>query len=192
MLTGARLRCGWTAPSASWFPRFGPHAISRPRPSSEREFAWREDRASRRPERSVVDCARSEFRSPCLWFVTALCLTGFACGDSSTSTQAVAVTSTILVGVNPIGIAVDTTSHTVYVANFYDKSVSVIDGATKTLSNTLPIPDIPRAIAVDPALHTVYVASNDDNFDGHLLLVDEITSAVTGTGPLLTGTGKGK
>ena len=40
------------------------------------------------------------------------------------------VTATIGVGSRPDGVAVDPATHTVYVANFNDGTVSVIDAAT--------------------------------------------------------------
>ena len=47
------------------------------------------------------------------------------------------VIATIPVGVDPQGIAVDTSNNMVYVVNFGSNSVSVIDGSTHAISKTL-------------------------------------------------------
>ena len=55
--------------------------------------------------------------------------------DASTRT----VTATVPVGKDPTGVAVDPGTHTVYVANHDDDTVSVIDGSTRTVTATVPV-----------------------------------------------------
>jgi YVTN family beta-propeller protein len=74
------------------------------------------------------------------------------------------VTATISVG-RPIGVAVDPTAGTVYVAGLdstcQGECVSVIDAATNAVIDTVP-GGLP-GVAVDPSTHTAYVTSSGDN-----------------------------
>src|ERR1700726_663108 len=49
------------------------------------------------------------------------------------------VTATIEVGTTPGGVAVDPATHTVYVTNINDDTVSVIDEATNTVTATIAV-----------------------------------------------------
>ena len=69
------------------------------------------------------------------------------------------VTATIGVGTYPDGVAVDPAAGTVYVANYGDGTVSVINAATSTVIATIPVGGSPSAVAVDPATRTVYLAN---------------------------------
>jgi DNA-binding beta-propeller fold protein YncE len=76
---------------------------------------------------------------------------------------------TLPVGSAPSGVAVDAATHTVYVANQGDNTVSVVDasrcnaseamGCTKPLA-TVRVGDGPTGVAVDQATDSVYVANN--------------------------------
>ena len=48
------------------------------------------------------------------------------------------VTGTVPVGNSPSGVAVDPSTHTVYVTNSHDNTVTVIDGTTHTVTATVP------------------------------------------------------
>jgi YVTN family beta-propeller protein len=60
-------------------------------------------------------------------------------------------------------VAVDPSTHTVYVANYGDGTVSAIDesgdASTGTVTATVPVGSNPVALAVDPSTHDVYVAN---------------------------------
>jgi len=81
---------------------------------------------------------------------------------------------TVPVGAGPFAIAIDDRTNTVYVANQYDNTVSVIDGAacnaTHTSGCSVTPPTVaagptPFGIAIDPRTDTLYVA--DANFDAN-------------------------
>jgi YVTN family beta-propeller protein len=86
------------------------------------------------------------------------------------------VMTKIAVGGNPSGVAVDPSSHTVYVANGLDNTLSVIDENTHTVTATLAAGHLPLGVAVDPTTHTVYLPSNGDRT---VLVIDGRTSTLT-------------
>ena len=61
------------------------------------------------------------------------------------------VTGTITVGKRPSGVAVDPSTHTVYVANSGDDTVSMIDPVSRTVTASIAVGDRPQVVAVDPA-----------------------------------------
>src|SRR5580692_4663251 len=62
---------------------------------------------------------------------------GAAAEQPASATGSYAVTATIEVGTGPDGVAVDATTHTAYVTNIDDDTVSVIDEATKTVTTAI-------------------------------------------------------
>ncbi len=77
---------------------------------------------------------------------------------------------TITVGSGPDALAFDPRTHTVYVANGSDNTVSVIDAAACSSSTgctppvaTIPVGNDPDGVAVDTTTETVYVANGGDN-----------------------------
>jgi YVTN family beta-propeller protein len=70
---------------------------------------------------------------------------------------------TIKVGARPQAIGVNSTTHTIYVANTHDNNVSVIDGTNNSVVATVATGNGPYAIAVDEALGRAYVSNMDKN-----------------------------
>ena len=85
---------------------------------------------------------------------------------------------TVHVDNGPYAVAVDPGTHTVYVTNTEDNTVSVIDGKTHTVTATVFVGDYPTSVAVDPNTHTVYVANLHD---GTVSVIDGLTHTVTAT-----------
>lgn len=84
------------------------------------------------------------------------------------------------VGVNPVGIAVDQATNTIYVTNSGDATVSVINGATcngddnsgcRQKAATVRVGAFPAAVVVDPVTNMVFVA-NQDTRPGTVSVID--------------------
>src|SRR5574341_582966 len=69
----------------------------------------------------------------------------------------------IKVGKQPIAIAVDPFTDTVYVANFDDNSVSAINRLNNTEISRIKLGNLPNAMFFDPDTHTLYVTNYSDN-----------------------------
>lgn len=69
-------------------------------------------------------------------------------------------TLNIGVGSDPHGVAVDGTTDTVYAANNGSNTLSVIDGATRTVTATVDVGSFPAGVAVDQTTDTVFVSNH--------------------------------
>ncbi len=119
--------------------------------------------------------------------VAAVALSPAVCAAAAVPASAVggySVTATIEVGTTPGGVAVDPTTHTAYVTNINDDTVSVIDEATNTVTATIAVGGAPLAVAVDPAARTAYVTNGGN---GTVSVIDEATNTVTAIIPVGSG-----
>jgi len=76
------------------------------------------------------------------------------------SLWAIGPLKTVAVGHTPGPIAVNTSTHTIYVVNRADNTVSAIDSQRLTVKATIPIGSGGSAIAVNPLTNIVYVANS--------------------------------
>jgi DNA-binding beta-propeller fold protein YncE len=92
--------------------------------------------------------------------------------DAVTTTGCGQTAPTITVGSEPYAIAIDAASHTAYVGNVVDSTVSVINTATcnavqttgcSQTPPTAPAGDGPNSIVLDSASHTAYIADENGN-----------------------------
>jgi YVTN family beta-propeller protein len=72
------------------------------------------------------------------------------------------------------------------VANQFGDTVSVVNGATNTITTTIPVGAAPQAVAVNPTTNTIYVANANA---GTLSVINGGTNALTST--ITVGTGPG-
>ena len=70
---------------------------------------------------------------------------------------------TLSAGAIPCAIAVDGKAQTLYVANYGDNTVAIVNAKTGLITATLPVGDRPKAIAFDPERNLVYVANTAGN-----------------------------
>jgi YVTN family beta-propeller protein len=80
----------------------------------------------------------------------------------------------------PCAVAVNAKTNTVYVANYGDDSVTVIDGAKGVAVTTLPVGSRPMAIAVDSQSNLIYVANMHGN---SVTVIDGSSNKVVATLP---------
>ena len=89
--------------------------------------------------------------------------------------------SIIKTGNYPCAIAINSRTNRVYVLNYADETVTVIDGAANRVLATLPVGNHPQAIAVDEDANQAYVANVHGNtltvIDGSKNLVSEALPA---------------
>jgi YVTN family beta-propeller protein len=92
-------------------------------------------------------------------------------------------TTTTAVGVGPYSAVVNPVTNTIYVLNQTSNSVSVIDGATNTVTATIPTGNLPYGLAVNPVTNTIYVGNS---LSSNVTVINGATNAVTAT--VATGT----
>jgi YVTN family beta-propeller protein len=88
------------------------------------------------------------------------------------------ITTTVPVGVGPVGVTVTPDGKTVYVTNQWNGTVSVIDTATNNVTKTVKVGTYPFGISVTPDGKTVYVANYWSNT---VSVIDTATNNVTKT-----------
>ncbi|MFI6956459.1 protein kinase [Nocardia sp. NPDC050408] len=102
-------------------------------------------------------------------------------GTSTITTTARPTPPTIPLEVRPDAIAVDPSTHAVYVASSDTSNrVSVLDPTTGRTTAVIPLSGDPHKVAVDSESHAVY-ASGSDGTDPYVDLIDPVTSKVTAT-----------
>jgi YVTN family beta-propeller protein len=120
----------------------------------------------------TVDPATDTIYTPNSYTNTVSVLNGAACNATITA-GCTRYPATVPVGGYPSEPAVDDATHTVYVTNSADGTVSVIKsaacnatitaGCLKSVVATLPVGSNPQYLAVDQATDTVYVPNENDN-----------------------------
>jgi RHS repeat-associated protein len=78
---------------------------------------------------------------------------------------------------NPRAVAVNQTTNKIYVANGTNQ-ITVIDGATDTVSSTVTVGANPQAIAVNPVTNRIYVANSGSNT---VTVIDGATDTASST-----------
>ena len=93
------------------------------------------------------------------------------------------LTAVVPVGGWPESVAVNSAGTKVYVATGFDPTVSIIDTATNTVSNTVNTGgSYPWGVAVNPAGTRVYVTNRysvADNDSNNISVIDTATNSVT-------------
>jgi YVTN family beta-propeller protein len=72
-------------------------------------------------------------------------------------------TSVLAAGHTPCAVAVNPRSNIIYVANYADRSVTILDAGTGRATATVPVGEHPQALAVDARRSLVYVANTFSN-----------------------------
>jgi YVTN family beta-propeller protein len=88
------------------------------------------------------------------------------------------VTTKVVVGVAPDAVAVDESTHTIYVTKPVSGTVSVINGKTDIVTATVTVGGNPQGIAVDESTDTIYVTNENS---GTVSVIDGAKHKVTAT-----------
>jgi len=83
-------------------------------------------------------------------------------------------------GAIPCAIAVNSNAHLLYVANYGENSISVVNAKARTAQATILVGDHPKAIAYDPVRNLVYVANTLGN---SVTVIDAATNKALATLP---------
>ncbi len=93
------------------------------------------------------------------------------------------VTATVPVGAGPTEVAVAPTAP-VYVTDYFDAAVTVVDTATDTVTATVPVGGYPTDVAIGPDGSRAYVTNSDD---GTVSVLDTAAGTVVATVPVGAG-----
>jgi YVTN family beta-propeller protein len=112
-------------------------------------------------------------------YVANYCGTSETCNGSGPDTVTVIdgttlSTTTVTVGYGPQGIAINSVTNKIYVANTNGNNVTVIDGATLSTA-TVAVGNLPGAVAVNPVTNKIYVL----NDDGTMTVIDGATRSTS-------------
>jgi len=83
-------------------------------------------------------------------------------------------------GAIPCAVAVNSVTNRIYVLNYADDSVTVIDGVNNHPVATVPVGRRPQAIAIDPTRNRIYVANTHSN---SITVIDGESNRVLSTLP---------
>ncbi len=106
-----------------------------------------------------------------------------------TTASSPALVAAVPVGNDPYGVAVDATDNLVYVSNYSGNTVSVIDGLSNTVRQTIAVGSNPQGVAFNPASASAYVANGGSNTMSVIVVPTLASIAVTPSSPSITGTG---
>ena len=108
-----------------------------------------------------------------MWRGVSRMLIAGACATLALCPSASATTRTIVVGLYPIALAINSITNRIYVANFSDSTITVIDGVTG-LTAIVPTGTYPTAIAVNQVTNKIYVANQGSD---SVTVVDGVTNS---------------
>jgi YVTN family beta-propeller protein len=84
------------------------------------------------------------------------------------------------VGRGPIAVAVNPSTNKIYVANYDQNTISVINGTTNNIIAAISVGDSPNDVAVNPSTNKIYVVNQMDNTMSVITSVrNETTSSTT-------------
>jgi YVTN family beta-propeller protein len=107
-------------------------------------------------------------------------VTGIESAALNALSSASAEMTTLPTGEIPCSIAVNENNKRLYVANYGENSVTVLDSKTQHVVATIPVGNHPKSIAIDPTRNLVFVANTHD---GTVTVIDSIHNTVLATLP---------
>jgi len=94
------------------------------------------------------------------------------------------VLATVSVGENPVGIAYDSAAGEVFVANYFQNTVSVISDSTNTVVASVNVGSEPGGVAYDSARGELFVTNSNSST---VSIISDSTNAVVATVPVGNG-----
>ena len=95
-----------------------------------------------------------------------------------TTTPGVSLGASVSVGRMPLGMALSPDGSTIYTANSFDSTVSVVDVATAKVRATIAVGNYPQSVAFNPNGAEAYVTNYGD---GTVSVLDVASSLVSAT-----------
>jgi len=114
-------------------------------------------------------------------YVQIFTIVALSCLFFAQTANALSVIATVPVSFGPAAVTSDSAKGEVFVANFFDNTVSVIDDTTNTVTATIPVGSSPRGIAYDSGKAEIFVSNSADNT---VSVIDDTTNTVTATIPV--------
>jgi len=140
--------------------------------------------ASRRGTRTRTCAAAIAALATSAVTVTAA-LTTMTDDAAAASSSAYTVTNLPLTGMSQM--VIDSATHRIYVASLQDRSITVIDGLSRTVVTTILLGDLPRELLIDPTTNTLLVVADvpqsgpQTSWPSVLLTIDTSTNTITKT-----------
>ena len=114
-------------------------------------------------------------------YVQIFAIVALSCLFFAQTANALSVIATVPVSFGPAAVTSDSAKGEVFVANFFDNTVSVIDDTTNTVTATIPVGSSPRGIAYDSGKSEIFVSNSADNT---VSVINDTTNTVTATIPV--------
>jgi len=114
-------------------------------------------------------------------YVQIFTIVALSCLFFAQTANALSVIATVPVSFGPAAVTSDSAKGEVFVANFFDNTVSVIDDTTNTVTATIPVGSGPIGITYDSGKAEIFVTNF---FDNTVSVIDDTTNTVTATIPV--------
>jgi len=114
-------------------------------------------------------------------YVQIFAIVALSCLFFAQTANALSVVATVPVSFGPAAVTYDSSKDEVFVANFFDNTVSVIDDTTNNVTATIPVGSGPIGVTYDSSKGEVFVTNF---FDNTVSVIDDTNNNVTATIPV--------
>jgi len=114
-------------------------------------------------------------------YVQIFVIVALSCLFFAQTANALSVVATVPVSFGPAAVTYDSGKAEIFVANFFDNTVSVIDDTTNTVTATIPVGSGPIGVTYDSGKAEIFVTNF---FDNTVSVIDDTTNTVTATIPV--------
>ena len=114
-------------------------------------------------------------------YVQIFAIVALSCLFFAQNANALSVVATVPVSFGPAAVTFEPGKGEVFVANFFDNTVSVIDDATNTVVATIPVGSGPIGVTYDSGKGEIFVT---DFFDNTVSVIDDVSNTAVATIPV--------